>query len=250
MALIDYLRPDYPRKQLDISGRRTVYVMRGARSVLEPMFLGIGAMFDGAPVERTDTADIGTSGYIDYTIETYLTFAQSTAEVTDDQYPYFEIDQVQIEKPLKQHPAFISFSAADKQAVNAWEDENDQALRAAYQYFLRDKDMETVGSVVTLTGTTTTGQQAYARLRLLGTESFLDFAPVVRRTSKYRGNVAPSSADAGQKTSAPSYAPAGYEWLKTCDRVSKQGTKSIEWIRQEEWTGARKILLDKDELFT
>lgn len=250
MALIDYLRPDYPREQQDSTGIRKVYVMRGKRSVLEPLFLGIGAAFDGAFIDRTDIQNIATSDVIDYTVETYLTFAQTTAEVTDDQYPFSEIDQVQIEKPLKQHPAFITFTSADWQAVNAWENENDMALKAAYQYFLRDKDSETVGSVLTLTGTSTAGQQAYARLRLLGTESFLDFAPVVRRTSRYRGSAAPSSADAGQKTTAPAYAPAGYEWLKTCDRVSKQGTKSIEWIRQEEWTGARKVLLDKDELFS
>lgn len=250
MALIDYLRPDYPRRSTDISGRRTVYVMRGKRSVLEPLFLGIGQAFDGAFVDRTSIQDIATSDVIDYTVETYYAFAQTTAEVIDDQYPFYEIDQVQIEKSLKQHPTFISYTSADWQAVSAWENEQDPALKAAYQYYLRDKDSETVGSILTLTGTTTTGQKAYARLRLLGAESYLDFAPVVRRTTKYRGSAAPSSADAGQRTTAPSYAPAGYEWLKTCDRVSKQGTKSIEWVRQEEWTGARKVLIDKDEIFT
>lgn len=250
MALIDLLRPDYPKTQTDSTGVRRTYVMRGLKTVIDPLKVGIGSMFQGYPVDRTSEDAISTSGWIDYTVETYYTFPQATSQVDDDQYPFYEIDQVQIEKSLKQHPAFASFVAADWQAVNAWDNEMDMALKAAYQYYLRDKENSPVGSVQTLTGTTTTGQKAYAALRLRGVESFLDFAPVVRRTTKYRGNSAPSSADAGQKTSAPSYAPAGYEWLKTADRVSKQGVKSIEWIRQEEWTGARKVLLDKDEIFS
>lgn len=30
----------------------------------------------------------------------------------------------------------------------------------------------------------------------------------------------------------------------------ESGVRGIEWIRQEEWTGARKVLLDKDEVFS
>lgn len=249
MALLDYLRPDYPKTTVDATGIRITYVMRGLKSVIDPLKVGIGSTFNGYRVERTNEDTLANSGYIDYTVEAYYTFPSSTTQQDDDQYPFYEIDQVQIEKSLKQHPAFIGFVAADWQAINAWENESDQALKAAYQYYLRDKDNVAGGSVQTLTGTTSTGQKAYAYLRLRGTESFLDFAPVVRRTTKYRGTNAPSSADAGQKTSAPSYAPSGYEWLKTADRVSKQGVKSIDWIRQEEWTGARKVLLDKDEIF-
>lgn len=145
---------------------------------------------------------------------------------------------------------FISFAAADWAAITAWDNELDQELKASYQYYKRDADGRTAGSIQTLTGTTSTGQKAYAYLRLRGVESFLDFAPVVRRTSRYLGSSAPDSSDAGQKTDAPAYAPAGYQWLKTADRVSKQGTRGVEWIRQEEWTGARMVLLDKDSLFT
>lgn len=249
MALLDYLRPDYPKTTVDATGVRITYVMRGLKSVIDPLKVGIGSTFNGYKVERTSEDTLANSGYIDYTVEAYYTFPSSTTQQDDDQYPFYEIDQVQIEKSLKQHPAFIGFDAADWQAINAWENESDQVLKAAYQYYLRDKDNVAAGSVQTLTGTTSTGQKAYAYLRLRGTESFLDFAPVVRRTTKYRGTNAPSSADAGQKTSAPSYAPSGYQWLKTADRVSKQGVKSIDWIRQEEWTGARKVLLDKDEIF-
>lgn len=249
MALIDLLRPDYPKVHVDATGIRRTYLMRGLKSVIDPLKVGIGQLFYGERVERTNEDPLGTTGYIDYSIETYYTFASATTQEDNDQYPFYEIDQVQVEKSLKQHPAFIAFTAADWQAINAWENELDMTLKAAYKYYLRDKENTAVGSVQTLTGTTSTGQKAYAYLRLRGVESFLDYAPVVRRTTKYRGNQAPSAADAGQKTSAPPYAPDGYQWLKTADRVSKQGVKSVDWVRQEEWTGARKVLLDKDEIF-
>lgn len=248
-ALIDFLRPDFPRQSVSSGGIRRTYVMRGPTATLGPLVPGIGAAFEGNIVDSTDTERVGTSTFSDVTVVTVQAFAVTTSEVTDDQYPFFEIDQVQIEKSLRQHPAFAAFSNADWQAVTAWEDEISQVAKQAYQYYLRNKDGEAEGSALTLTGSATTGQQAFARLRRMGVESFLDFAPVVRRTTRYRGSAAPSSADAGQKTTAPAYAPAGYEWLKTTDRVSKQGTRSTDWTRQEEWTGARKVLLDKDEIF-
>lgn len=250
-ALIDFLRPDYPQLSRDATGVRRIYAFRGLTASIVPALPAIGATWlDFHPVADVRHNPVGTSAWSDAIVETYQVDAQSTTEKTDDQYPNFEIDQVQIEKPLRQHPGFINFAAADWQAVNAWDAETDHALRSNFQYYLRDKDGLAVGSVVTLTGTTATGQKAYAYLRLRGVESFLDFAPVVRRNSRYLGSSAPSAADAGQKTTAPAYAPDGYEWLKTADRVSKSGARGIEWIRQEEWTGARKVLLDKDSLFT
>lgn len=250
-GLLDFIRPDYPQLVRDASGVRRTYVLRGPEAIITPLLPDIGDTWvDGNPVSDVGSAKIGTSGWFDYTIDTYKVDTKATAEKTDDQYPFWEIDQVQIEKPLKQHPAFISFTSADWAAVNAWDVETDHLLRSGYQYYLRDKDGLPVGSIVTLTGTTHAGQKAYAYLRLRGADSFLDFAPVVRRNSRYIGSSAPDSSDAGQKTIAPAYAPEGYEWLKTADRVSKAGAKGIEWIRQEEWTGARKVLFDKDSLFT
>ena len=251
MPLVDYLRPDYPQRVRDATGLRRIYAFRGPSASIIPLLPAIGSTFlDFYPVDKVTDSPVGTSSFSDATVETYQVDATTTTEKADDQYPFFEIDQVQIEKPLRQHPEFISFTAADWQAVNAWDVETNHALRSDFKYYLRDKDGQTVGSVVTLTGTTSTGQKAYAYLRLRGTESFLDFAPVVRKNSRYLGSSAPSAADAGQKVSAPTYAPEGYEWLKTADRVSKTGARGTEWIRQEEWTGARKVLLDKDELFT
>jgi hypothetical protein len=42
--------------------------------------------------------------------------------------------------------------------------------------------------------------------------------------------------------------PIGYEWLKTADRSISQGGRK-RWQKIEEWTGAKKVLVDKDEIF-
>lgn len=251
MALIDYLRPGYPKQSVDVNSSRWTYVFRGPTSTISPLRPAVNSAFDGHLVERTSIEELDNPSHSEVVVETGQAFVlPTTVAVADEQFPYYEIDQVQIEKNLRQHPAFIDFTAAQWIAVDAWDHEPDNAQRSVFKYWERDKQGEPIGSVITLTGTTSTGPKGFAVLRLLGVESFLDFAPVVRKTSKYRGNAAPSSADAGQKVAEPTYAPEGYEWLKTADRVSKTGTKSNEWTRQEEWTGARKVLLDKDELFT
>lgn len=251
MALIDYLKPGYPTTTTDASGVSMTYVFVGQKAEIDPLRVNVGSTFlYGGKVNRTDVQYIESTGFIEYTVEVYFVATEATYESTDQQYPYFEIDYVQIEKNIKQHPDFITFTDADMVAINAWEAEVNQDFKSKYQYRLRDEENKPTGETLTLSGTTSAGQKAYAYLRLRGVESFLDFAPVVRRTSKYFGSSAPASSDAGQKTTAPTYAPSGYEWLKTADRINKQGTRGIEWLRQEEWTGARKVLLDKDELFT
>lgn len=250
MALIDYLKPGYPTTRQDSSGFRKTYVFIGPKSEIDPLMLPVGFTYLGGKIESTDTQNIESTGFIEFTVVIYYLTAEAPTESTDDQYPFHEIDYVQIEKSIKQHPDFISFSSADWAAVNAWDAEIDHNLKSNYQYQMRDVDNKPTGTTLTLAGTTSAGQKAYAFLRLRGVESFLDFSPVVRKSSKYYGSSAPASSDAGQKTTAPTYAPSGYQWLKTADRISKQGTRGNEWLRQEEWTGARVVLLDKDELFT
>lgn len=250
MALVDHLKYGYPIETKDDTGVARVYEYRALASVLDPLTPSTFSSIDSMPVQRTERKVLENPDWIDLTVYVYQPYAATTVEQTDNQYPFFEIDQVQNEKTLRQHPDFITFTAADWKAVLAWDAETDTVARADFKYYVRDAAGEAVGASVALTGTSSTGQKAYATLRLLGVESFLDFAPVVRRTSRYNGNNPPSSADTGQKVTAPSYAPAGYEWLKTADRVSKAGLNAGFWIRQEEWIGARKILLDKDDLFT
>lgn len=251
MALIDYIKHGYPKDGVDTAGQRKIYVMVGPTATLTPLRPALRSAFDGAPVDKTNIESLAKPTYCEMTVETFIPYTQATAQITDNQYPYYEIDWIQVEKNLRQHPAFDALTAEDWVGLDQWEKETDTGARFAFQYYKRDNDGAVTGSVQTLTGSSTTGAQAYATLRLLGVESFLDFSPVARKTSKYQGNSAPATSDAGQKAGGDPFTgvPAAYEWLKTADRSSKQGTNSNDWIRQEEWTGARKILLDKDDLF-
>jgi len=137
-------------------------------------------------------------------------------------------------------------------SIDQWEKETDITAKANFQYYNRNKDGEAVGSLQTLSTTNVPDKdmQDYAKLRLKGVEAFLDAAPVARKTRRFRGWNAPSTGDAGQKIGGDPFTgvPSGYEWLKTVDRSSKQGY-GTEWLQQEEWTGARLILLDKDSIY-
>jgi hypothetical protein len=253
MALLDYLRPDYPKFVSAPEGTHAQWAVRGLAATINPLLPAIGSTmaYGGFNyiIEKVTAEQIETSTVSDYLIEGYYSVPKAQTTVADEQYPHYSIDYVQVEKSLKQHPEFAAFTAADWIAVTTWDAETDSAARAALQYYERDKDGVAINSAIALTGSATAGQIAYATLRLKGVESFLDFAPEVTLATKYFSSDPPSAADAGQKVSAPTYAPSGYEWLKTMDRVQKQGVRSICWIREEKWLGARKVLLDKDEIF-
>lgn len=271
------LKADYPQLVNDETGVRRVYVYLAPLSSLTVP--GYKTIYEGHPVDRASMQTVDVSNWGELTIETLEKAPQldDDAQVTDtpegsdgditeppaptsgpaaqvenDQYPFYEIEWVQLEKALRQHPAFAEFTPTDWTAIDLWEKETDVAARAAFQYWNRDKEGLAVGDLQTLGASAEPDKspQVYAKLRLLGVESFLEFAPVARKTSRYRGNSAPATDDAGTKVGSDPFdgVPADYEWLKTADRSSKQGF-GIEWLRQEEWTGAVTILLDKREVF-
>lgn len=75
-------------------------------------------------------------------------------------------------------------------------------------------------------------QLKYYLKRLQGTESYMLFAPVIRRTTYH--NARPTTTTAG-KISAPPFAIAPFQFVKTADSARKQDRR---WARNEEWTGS------------
>lgn len=285
---LPYLVRGYPQNRAEDAGVRNVYLYRGPTSTLQSFALTypVNRMYlDGMPVASIELIPLENPLYSEMTVETFLprgqpaiptgsgaesgllpppeinptsplppqTSVQKTvgevrrgAAGVSDEYPFYEIDSTQVEKPLLQHPAFAAFTATQLLGCRAWDDETDTTAKASYQFWNRDKDGNTVGSIQTLDS----DQQKYAQLRLYGTEAFLDFAPLARKTSKFFGNTMPDIDDCGQKAGGDPFTgvPSDYEWLKIGDRAAKQGEGS-DWIRVEEWQAARKILIDKDEIF-
>lgn len=273
------LKADYPQKTVDSNGcARTYLYLAPPASLYLPSngLIYLGHPIISGSIRNVDLAGanlvelqlttlqktytVGTDGSITDTAEGtdgdfLIPFSNTTglpAEVSDGQYPFYEIEWASLEKQLRQHPAWSTATPAMWTSVEQWEKETDLVAKASFQFYYRNKDGEPTGTIQTLSTTNSpdNDMQDYAKLRLKGVEAYLDAAPVARKTSRFRGWNAPETGDAGQKVGSDPFTgvPSGYEWLKTVDRSSKQGF-GTEWLQQEEWTGARLILLDKDQLF-
>jgi len=248
--------PGSPEDVNDTSGRALRYTYRGSSASLAANRPAVGDDWDGREVVRTSYQRVGRSNIYELTVdartESSAPSVIGSAQITNEEFPVLELDNETVEKSLRQHPAFAGFAAADWQAIDLWIAETDSDKRAAYQYWKRDASGNTTGTVQTLSATPDPdgSPQDFAALYLLGVTSFLDFAPVARKTSLYKGSTPPTTGDIGQKIGGDPFTgvPSGYEWVKRADRATKQG-RGFTWTRVEEWIGARAVLVDKDEIF-
>ncbi len=140
-----------------------------------------------------------------------------------------EIESAQIEKPIATHPLVSPF--ADKLAL--WR-EGEAARRTQYAYTDSDGEEKSLGEG---------DERDAADLILRGVETYLVFAPVVRRTTRRYDTESPFT-DVGQMcgrvdeppAEALSLIPGDWKFLKTGDRMLRPASGPIE--RHEEWTGA------------
>jgi hypothetical protein len=112
--------------------------------------------------------------------------------------------------------------------------------KSTYQYFPSPESLEPEYL--------SANAEKFAKGIELGIETYEDYAPVVRRSTIYANGI-PSNSTAGQKEDAPEVEgkPEGYEWRKQADRAIQNG--QTRWDKSEEWIGAIKVLVDKDEIF-
>lgn len=134
-----------------------------------------------------------------------------------------EIDFVQYERPIFTHPT-LNDGESNYMGIHLkrWSESGRDGVWWKYT---------DAGGEQTLT----VDEQAWAALILKGVESYLEFAPVVSRIRTYSGK--PEVAAPG-KIETPPDGIAGYEYLKTADRLVQNDDKS--WTRTELWTGALK----------
>jgi hypothetical protein len=147
--------------------------------------------------------------------------------------PVYEIEWVQLERPIEQNPAFktlfpdptgaIQFSADQITALNnfnAWENAVDAPTRASTYAAL------------------TADFQALAQKKMRGQTTYLLFAPLARITTLAR-EVTLATACGKVFSAVPDFTelPGGYLWLSTADRSTRTGTYG-KWQRVQEWTGA------------
>lgn len=154
--------------------------------------------------------------------------------------PRYEIEWQQIERRIQAHPIYDvggarELSSGDRIALQLWETESDYELRADFKF------TSSSGSPMSLT----LNAQNAAQKLLKGTDSFIEFVPVLRRTTLLRG--LHTAAPCGIRLLAAQlpadvlpFAPTGYQWMKNADRGTQSG-KFGQHERIEEWIGSKKI---------
>jgi len=145
-----------------------------------------------------------------------------------------EIDMAQVERPLVLNPKLgLSDSAPD--IIAAWRESplcRRRKFQAPKATLTTDADPDNDNHWETMDE----DLQKVARKILKGIESWLDFYPVVVRTSTYESR--PDPADCGKIQSPPVSVPGNYEWLKTADRITQ--TAKRKYQRVEQWTASHK----------
>ena len=245
-----------PEDVRDTSGNGMRHTYRGTSSDLTTNRPAVGDDWNGLEVVSTSLRQIGMSLRYELVVEARISgsgvVSIGSTAITNNEFPLLELDNMEVEKSLRQHPAFASFVETDFQAIDLWIAETDSEQRKLFKYWKRDANGNTTGTVQTLSTTLApdNSQQDFAALYLLGVEAFSDHAPIARKTSLFKGTTAPTTTDIGQKIVGDPFTgvPSGYTWVKKADRATKQG-RGFFWTRVEEWIGAREVLLDKDEIF-
>jgi hypothetical protein len=150
-------------------------------------------------------ADTGTLTLV------YETEPPSKTEEQDT--PTIEVEWVELRKKLEENAHFSGLSATDFANARKWADDPDNYTGPSF------------GEGTALS--------KFATLLAKGVTEFSIAVPVVRKTT----NSATSLTTGGAWfRSTPNPTVPGWEFLKTADRVSKQGKK---YQRTEEWTGAK-----------
>lgn len=166
-----------------------------------------------------------------------------------EQETKWEVDWVMFTRSWYEHPEFrvggagtYALTEMDVYEIGMWETEEDVFLKEQYSF------RPPLGGE---TQTLSNNAKMFVQSILLGIPEWEDFSPVARKTTTYsRGN--PGQSSAGQKEDPEDFTgrPTGYEWRKTADRaVQAAGGGTTKWDRVEEWTGAKKVLYDRDEVF-
>ena len=146
----------------------------------------------------------------------------------------FAVEMAQIEKPLLTHPRYAEVA----EAVGMWRDGGDAEKRASFKY------IDSAGAEQTLSAL---GQEAAKKL-LRGVESYLVWAPVVRRSSAGLRHATVGDGMgkiASGKPRIDGIDVAGtWKWLKTGDDAStywtedEHGDAAERCSREEIWTAA------------
>jgi hypothetical protein len=250
--LAPYLRPGRPEESANESSIGSTYEYRGDTTTINTNKPGVGDTWaDGRPVVAARVFEIsGASAKSDLVVVTGAPVGGGTLGTPVVERTEYELEWRPVTKPLEVHPAFITGGtyALDETArkhIFGWKAEVDPALRSQRKYKPLDS-AGTPGSTVTISG----NALVYIKLYEIGVEEFIDYMPVWRKRSIYKGDGQPTTGAIGVKTTTPSGSgyPSGYEWVKSKDSALRMGSQA-RWRRDEEWEGAITVYVDKGSIY-
>ena len=201
--------------------------------------------FDGYPVDRTNVKKLpGGKGLL--TVSARGAPAEPAEQDTAE--TKYELDWTESQRPLITNPCFLADGALEidangMPAVRLWEDCPDADIKAAKRYYEDNQKRTPAGGIALVD--VSDGADAYAQKILNGTDSWVLYSPVARKTSTSVKKLE-EEASAGRIQTPEGFGaslPSGFQWLKTSDRYSRTG-KHGKWERTEEWTGA--LTIDTD----
>jgi hypothetical protein len=200
-----------------------VVIIDGLYSALLAVLPARGTVYTDFAGMSVDSATLipKKGGLARLTITLVTTASSSGTTATAALREKWEIDSAQIEMPLASHPAIAEFEGAADE-LEMWRNEPDRALKKAFKYDDGGTEKELTGMVKT-----------FAQKILKGVESYLRFNPVISKTGVYDGR--PATAAPGY-IGTPTVSVAGFQYLKTADRVVQNDDRT--WTRTEQWTGA------------
>ena len=135
----------------------------------------------------------------------------------------YEVDMVEMEKSILTHPKYREFA----EMVNAWR-KGSAAMQAVYEYW------DVGGTILTITDDT--AKECCDKIRK-GIESYLVYAPVIRKTTTVDSIPNDYGLALGHRfDSLDIDIPGDWQWLKRCDKLVPNGDST--WQRIEEWGGA------------
>lgn len=160
----------------------------------------------------------------------------------------YELDWVDVQRSLFEHPVFrvggggaYALTTEDVEEIKKWMVNPNPGNKELFFF-----DIAEVGGDYDVLSA---NAQMLAQGMKQGVEYWIDKAPVARRTDTWVKGPPPAGT-AGQKelpTDFPNL-PDGYEWIRSADRALRAGGQA-SWESATEWIGAKKVLIDVDQVF-
>lgn len=248
--LASRMRHGFPRESVSDSAYRTELEYVGLASDLRSnspetystwgSYYGIVIDSRLDPLEGTDWAIL--------TVIVELKFEGGEATFGEKQQTTTEVDWQDVQRSLYEHPDFsidgsgaYKLTSEDIAAIDKWKLMSRVDYKKEYIYYIDETETETE--------TLSSRAKMFARGIQLGIEYWVDKAPLARKIETYVGGPGPtSSAGAKETPTGIPGLPSGYEWLRNADRNVKKGGEG-RWERTMEWIGAKKVLIDKNEIY-